>query len=482
MSRNQVFPTDVAHVPRRAALGLRPNVSSGCRHFLAGGKFRRRPSPLAALTLSGGCAAFLVLAALASVPALAERPRSITLRQAVGIALEQNPDVLLARLDAEKAGYAVREARAPFSPQLVVGSGLAATAGIPQSVDGASPSIVRAVGRQFLFNREQSNRVKQARELAGAAEHLVASKQDEVAFRVASTFLDFEQSWRRARLLREQTDHLARIERVVAARVAEGRAIPLAERRARLDAAKAGHEWETEQARARVFEATLRHELGLERESRIEPAPSDFVQTAKLPENPSAARELAFSHNPELKKLDADLRANGYALRAEKGSLFPRVDLVAQYSLLGRFNNHEDFFNKFQRHNGQFGLSVQVPVFGRRQASARAGKVRVEARRLGVRRKAVQSGLDLEITRLYEDLELAQSMQGLSREELDFAREKLSVELARFDEGLIAMEEIEKARLEESRAWSAYYDSQYAVQKAKLNVLRQTGQLAAAVR
>lgn len=156
--------------------------------------------------------------------------------------------------------------------------------------------------------------------------------------------------------------------------------------------------------------------------------------------------------------------------------------MVAQYSLLGRFNNHEDFFNKFQRHNGQFGLSVQVPVFGRRQASARAGKVRVEARRLGVRRKAVESGLDLEITRLYEDLELAQSMQGLSREELDFAREKLSVELARFDEGLIAMEEIERARLEESRAWSAYYDSQYAVQKAKLNVLRQTGQLAAAVR
>ena len=140
---------------------------------------------------------------------------------------------------------------------------------------------------------------------------------------------------------------------------------------------------------------------------------------------------------------------------------------------MGRFNNFEDFFNKFQRHNGQFGISVQVPVFGRRQAGARAGKVRVEARRLGVRRKAVESGLDLEITRLYEDWELAISSQALSHDELDFTREKLSVELARFDEGLIAMEEIERARLEESRTWSAYYDSQYAVQKAKLNLLRQ---------
>ncbi len=427
-------------------------------------------------------AAVLVFVVVASSALRAEPPRPITLRQAIGIALEQNPDVLLARLDAEKAGYAVREARAPFSPQLVVGSGLAATGGIPQSVDGASPSIFRAVGRQFLYNREQSSRVKQARELAAAADYVVASRQDEVAFRVASTYLDFERSWRRSRLLRDQTDHLGRIERVVATRVAEGRAIPLAERRARLDAAKAGREWETEQARAKVLEATLRHELGLGRESRIEPAPGDFVQTAVLPENPSAARALTLDHNPELKRIDADLRANGYALRAAKGSLFPRIDLVAQYSLLGRFNNHEDFFNKFQRHNGQFGMSFQVPVFGRREAGARAGKIRVEARQLGVRRKALESGLDLEITRLYEDLGLAESLQGLSREELDFAREKLSVELTRFDEGLIAMEEIERARLEESRAWSAYYDSQYAVQKAKLNLLRQTGQLAAAAR
>ena len=316
MSRNQLFPTGVAHGSRRAVLGLRPNFFCGFQRFGRRENTRQR-LPLTSLrALPRPAAAAFVFLALSALPARAERPRSMTLRQAVTIALEQNPDVLLARLDAEKAGYAVREARAPFSPQLVVGSGLAATAGIPQSVDGASPSIVRAVGRQFLFNREQSNRVKQARELAGGAQHLVASKQDEVAFRVASTFLDFEQSRRRARLLRDQTDHLARIERVVAARVAEGRAIPLAQRRARLDAAKAGREWETEQARARVFEAALRHQLGLERQSRIEPAPSDFVQTAKLPENPSAARELAFSHNPELKKLDADLRANGYALRA----------------------------------------------------------------------------------------------------------------------------------------------------------------------
>ena len=292
MNRNQKFAPDVAHGSSRAALGLRPNVSSGLSR-------RLRLTSFPSLSLG---AATLVFLALGPSPAAAEPPRPITLRQAIGIALEQNSDVLLARLDAEKAEYAVREARAPFSPQLVVGSGLAATSGIPQSVEGASPSIVRAVGRQFLYNREQSNRVKQARELAVAAEHVVASRQDEVAFRVASTYLDFERSWRRSRLLSDQAESLVRVERVVAARVAEGRAIPLAERRARLDAAKADRAMETEQAQVRVFEATLRHELGLGRESRLEPAPSDFVQIAKLPQNPSAARALALEHNPRVEE------------------------------------------------------------------------------------------------------------------------------------------------------------------------------------
>ena len=68
---------------------------------------------------------------------LAESTQSITLLQAIKIAVEQNPDVLLARLDVKKATHSVREAKAPFSPKLHVGSGLAVSSGIPQSVDGA---------------------------------------------------------------------------------------------------------------------------------------------------------------------------------------------------------------------------------------------------------------------------------------------------------------------------------------------------------
>jgi outer membrane protein len=56
---------------------------------------------------------------------------SMTLRQAVDRALEQNPDILMAHLDEIKAQQAVRVQKDPFTPRIYVGSGLAYTYGFP---------------------------------------------------------------------------------------------------------------------------------------------------------------------------------------------------------------------------------------------------------------------------------------------------------------------------------------------------------------
>ncbi len=84
----------------------------------------------------------------------------MTLRQAVTRALQQNPDVTLARLEEENARHAVGIAKDPFSPKVNVGSGLAYSNGFPLS----APSIVQAHASQFLFNRQQSFSVAAAKE------------------------------------------------------------------------------------------------------------------------------------------------------------------------------------------------------------------------------------------------------------------------------------------------------------------------------
>src|ERR1039457_1714996 len=129
----------------------------------------------------------------------------MTLREAVGRAVGRNPDITmerldqentLARLDQENTPAGVQVARDPFTPRLTVGSGLAYSNGFPMSIEGSAPSIVQARATQFLFNRQQSFAVAQAREQVRGAAFDVAGKRDEVAYRTASFYLDAERAAR----------------------------------------------------------------------------------------------------------------------------------------------------------------------------------------------------------------------------------------------------------------------------------------------
>jgi len=70
----------------------------------------------------------------------------------------------------------------------------------------------------------------------------------------------------------------------------------------------------------------------------------------------------------------------------------------------------------------------------------------------------------------------------LARLDLDVAREQLSVNLAQMQEGRLTLREVEQARIVENQKWIAFYDAQYAAEKAQWNVARLTGALLSAVR
>src|SRR5579884_2726712 len=110
------------------------------------------------------------LALLLLIPALLlAEIHPMTLRQAVETALKQNPDLTLARLDEEHARQAVRVAHDPFTPRVTIGSGLAYSNGFPMSIEGSAPSVMQARASQFIFNRQQSLQVAQAKEEARGA-------------------------------------------------------------------------------------------------------------------------------------------------------------------------------------------------------------------------------------------------------------------------------------------------------------------------
>jgi hypothetical protein len=82
---------------------------------------------------------FFLLAVCASAEV-----HTLTLREALDIALKQNPDVILARLDQRHARAQVTIVNDAFVPKVFVGSGAAYTNGFPMSIDGNAPAVLQA--------------------------------------------------------------------------------------------------------------------------------------------------------------------------------------------------------------------------------------------------------------------------------------------------------------------------------------------------
>src|SRR5712692_1175373 len=156
-------------------------------------------------------AIFLVLAVCASAPLALSETRTMTLRQALDQALAQNSDLLLARLDQQKARSQVTVTRDPFVPKIFAGSGAAWTTGFPSSIEGSAPSIVQVRAQMALFNRPLNYQIAQADEAARGAGVDVARRQDEVIYRVASLYLDAEQAARSLEAARRQAASLVRV-------------------------------------------------------------------------------------------------------------------------------------------------------------------------------------------------------------------------------------------------------------------------------
>lgn len=415
---------------------------------------------------------------LISVGCLGAEVHTLTLREAVARALEQNPDLVMARLDEQKAAEQVRVARDPFVPKVFAGSGLAYTSGFPMSVDGSAPSVVQARAVASLLNRQQRHRLAQAREDANGAVLDTRAKRDEIALRTVELCLDAERATRTAKVVRAQAEGLERVAETVRLRVREGYELPIEIRRAELDIARARQRVELCDSDLLYAESSLATVLGFGPGDRVRAMAEERLRV-ELPDSEEAAVEIALDDSTEIRRLESSLLANGFRVKAEKAARLPRLSLVAQYGLFARFNNYEDFFRRFQRHNGQIGISFEVPLYAGPAASAKAAQATADARRLRVELDSARSQVALDVRKGYREVKQAETAGEVTRLDLELARENLGVLLARMEEGRASLREVEAGRYLENEKWIAFYDARRALELARYQLLRRTGGLLA---
>lgn len=411
----------------------------------------------------------------------AAAPRILTLREAVELASRQSPEVVLARLDEQRAALEAQAVREPALPRLMVGSGLAYSSGMPMSIEGATPAVVQAKAVRALWNRPQGFQVAQARESARAASAAAEAAREDAALRVAALYLDLERLARQGEAAQRQLEHAQKIEAAARLRAEEGREIPLEARRAALETARARLKLQQLAGQRRAVSQALASALGLDPSEEIQPVAEDRGALAALPEE-EAAVAAALREDTEIRRLEAEVAAKNFEARSFRAMRLPRIDLVAQYGLLAKFNNYEKFFNRFERHNGQLGASIQIPLFANSQDNARAAQAEIEARRLQEQIRQRRRRLESDTRQAWQKVRDAEAARELARMDLELAREQVSLTLARVEEGRASLRELEQARFQEQERWILFYDSVHDVELARLELLHRTQSLVAALR
>ena len=419
------------------------------------------------------------LLCLTSIAAFAE-VHPLTLRQAVEIALKESPDLVLARLEEQKAQAAIRVARDPFVPKVYAGSGLAKVWGYPTSIEGAAPSIIQARTDMSLFNRPKSLELARVREVARGSQLDTQSKSDQVAYQTTTLFLQAEQMARSAQSLQLEVESLKRVGAAVGLQVEEGRQLPIENKRVAVDLARASQRYDAFGADLDYTEASLAVVLGYSAADRVQPIQEDRARF-EIPASEQAATELALQNSRDIRKIESQLQAKGFEVKSAEATRLPVIDLVAQYALFAK-SNYQNFFNRFQRNNTELGVSIQIPLLTGSASKGMAAEARTDILELRTQLGQIRNRIQLDTQKSYHDLQKANAAQELARLDLDYARDQVSLFLAQVGEGRATQQQVDDARLTEQEKWIAFYDAQHLVESARLDLLRETGTLQAALR
>lgn len=404
----------------------------------------------------------------------------LTLRQALEIALKENPDLALARLDEQRAQAAIRVAKDPFAPKLYAGSGAAKVWGYPTSIEGAAPAIIQTRTDMALFNRSKSYELSRVRETARGAEIDTQSKSDQVAYQTATLFLQAEQMARSAESLQLEVENLKRAGAATGLQVEEGRRLPIENKRVAVDLARASQRSESLSDDLDYAEASLAVVLGYSATDRVLPKAEERA-TFEVPATEQVAIELALQNSRDIRKLESQLQAKGFEVKEAQATRLPVIDLVAQYELLAK-TDYEGFFNRFQRNNGELGVSIQIPLLLGSASKALASQAQTDILELRTQMGQVRNRIQLDTEKSFRDLQKATSAEKVARLDLDYTRDRVSMLLAQLGEGRATEQQVDDARLTEQEKWIALYDAQHLVENARLDLLRQTGTLQAALR
>ena len=424
----------------------------------------------------------LLLMALASAGLAQDTgPLKLTLRDAVALALKQNPQVILANL-----GIAVSEqerlvARSALLPQ--VGGGLSEVdnrvnlqaslglsfAGLPQHV---GPFQVFQAGGHFaapVFDLTLWRRYRSAQIGVEAGRAQEVTVREESVMLVVSQYLGSQ---------RAAADVEAAKSRVILAQALYDQAADLLKNGVGtgIDALRANVQLQNEKQRLIVAQTQLQTALfGLGRLLNVDPRRSieladqvSFFETP--PVSADATLERAYNARPELRQILAQQQRAGLELRAAGEQRLPKVSVSGFWLEQGLTPASAIPVYQYQ-------ASVDVPLFtGGRIAAARV-EADLAIRELKQQEQDLRNRIALEVKTAIVQLEAARNEVTVANLGVDLARQEVEQARDRFQAGVTNNIEAITAQDELARANDNQIAALYRYNQSRADLAHAVGQM-----
>ncbi|HEY6348627.1 MAG TPA: TolC family protein [Candidatus Angelobacter sp.] len=407
-------------------------------------------------------------------PEMTAQDTALPFRTAIELALKNSAASGIARADAQRARASYLQARDLFLPQATLGSGLAFSYGFPLSLEGSAPSILDLNTTQFLLNTAQREFMKAAKSEVHATEAQNADRRNDVIMETALDYIQLDLLVSCANVQNEQQQMAQKFEDVVSQRVQAGVDAPVELTRARLASART--RMEMADTRAAIDQLHLRL-------SQLTGLPQSAIQTSteSIPELPKVGQDedlgpQAVQNSPAVKIADEAARAKSFRAKGEEKQLYPAVDLVTHYAILARYNNYDQFFNKFQRHNAALGVQIRFPFFSPAQRET-AKSAEADAMKAQKEAQAVKEQVSTETLRLQRSVQRLVAAQDVSKLEHQLAEADTETTHEKIQAGQATLKDEQNARITEHERYTAYLNTSFDLDKIQIQLLRQIGQL-----
>jgi outer membrane protein len=401
-------------------------------------------------------------------------PVALTLKRAIELALQNSRDIQVAKLQASLADRSSMVTRSQFLPNLYGGSGLGYTYGIPETPGGRAPAIFSVTYQEQVFNEPLRGQAKELQEQAKSQRILLEDTRNTVIARTAAAYLELVMVRHALDLLRKEQASAEKILEVTQQREKENFELPVEVTRSQLTKARVAQRLLQLEGRQDELEVFLRSQTGLAQDTPLEVTPEDLPGEAE--QEGANLVAMAMQSNTTLLADEAEVRAKEFRLIGEKRGYYPTLELVGIYSVLGKFNNYDQYFKTFNRNNLNAGVNVQVPIFSA-QTKANIALAEVNLRIAQANLANKKNEVSAAVRQKTRHLRERDAAKEVARLELQLAQQDVAVLQSQLDEGKINLRDVERARLTENEKWMLYLDANFQRQQAQLDLLQTAGQL-----